>query len=469
MCTHHRRRVFFPVLAGIFIVFPASVFSTAAVVEEPDPSSEPTMARNERCDGNRSYIVTVDYTWRPMFSVGVEEKGPGFVALLCVAHGPKFSLWRVGNPNSPSLTMLLRTQNFSSIRHEIKGNQSLGTVSSYNTSSVSVVKSSGTDVVNVTVSPEINATLISCIAAITPTPDWFIGISDLEMCEFEKRKEEYSYPDHPKVINLLTYDAEFNDQEIPLREPIPVSPSRPVRGRFGLGAILGTAEIGLPRAVVPASQTSIKESGRRRLVECFPGSAVVEPDDGRRVLIRDLSASQTLRTGRNSYSEVFMFSHYDRDVWAEFVTLHFVDRTANKSGALRASRGHYVYVRDDAASNLTRTAAKLRAMDTVTEGDSLLSRDGSLLRVAHIVSTWEQGLYNPHTVDGDLMVDGVRVSCFTTAVKQRTAMKVIQPLRVLYTNGWRKTVHYITRIALFGRFNAALSRLLPSGMYSHRS
>ncbi len=103
-------------------------------------------------------------------------------------------------------------------------------------------------------------------------------------------------------------------------------------------------------------------------------------------------------------------------------------------------------------------------MDMVRKGDSLFSRDGSPLRVVHIVGTWEQGLYNPHTVDGNLVVDGVQVSCFTTAVEPKTAMKAIQPLRVLYTNGWRRAVHYITRIALSGRFNAALSRLLPSWM-----
>ncbi len=67
-----------------------------------------------------------------------------------------------------------------------------------------------------------------------------------------------------------------------------------------------------------------------------------------------------------------------------------------------------MYVRDDAASNLNRTATKLTAMDLVNKADSPSSRDGS-----------------PHTVQGDLVVDGVRVRCFTEAVEQKTAVRVI--------------------------------------------
>ncbi len=123
-----------------------------------------------------------------------------------------------------------------------------------------------------------------------------------------------------------------------------------------------------------------------------------------------------------------------------------------------------MFARDDAATDLTLTAAKRTAMDMVRKGDSLFSRDGSPLRVVDIVKTWKQALYNPHTVDGNLVVNGVQVSCFSAAVEPKTAMKAIQPLRVLYMTGWRRTVHYITRIALSGRFNAALSGLLPSEM-----
>ncbi len=88
-------------------------------------------------------------------------------------------------------------------------------------------------------------------------------------------------------------------------------------------------------------------------------------------------AQDATRTARCSF-----FRDHDPHVWAEFVTLHFVDGKVNKSGTLTATRGHYVFARDDAATDLTLAAAKRTAMDMVRKGDSLFSRDGSPLRAS---------------------------------------------------------------------------------------
>lgn len=51
---------------------------------------------------------------------------------------------------------------------------------------------------------------------------------------------------------------------------------------------------------------------------------------------------------------------------------------------------------------------------------------------------WPLGLgraltFNPQTLDGDILVDGIVTSTYTTAVAPRVARAVLSPLRLLYT------------------------------------
>lgn len=176
--------------------------------------------------------------------------------------------------------------------------------------------------------------------------------------------------------------------------------------------------------------------------ECFPGDATVELDDGRHIPMALLVVGDRVRVSATLFSPVFLFTHKLADGAHSFVRLS----TASGS-SLRMTPGHYVY----ANGRLTAAAA-------VRVGDRL-ERHG-LRRGCDVVTAKDRvvgtGLYNPQTLHGDIVVDGVRASTYTTAVEPAIASALLSPLRALFHATGRSTV-------LLDGGSARLAALLPGG------
>jgi hypothetical protein len=136
----------------------------------------------------------------------------------------------------------------------------------------------------------------------------------------------------------------------------------------------------------------------------------------------ELVAGDRVHVGRGQFSEVFMFTHKTADIHTEFVVIE-----AAVSGArLRVSPGHYIYVNGG-----------LAAAKEVVVGDHIELADGSVDTVAAVSKAVFEGLYNPQTLQGDIVVDGVRASTYTTAVEPAVAHAILSPLRAVYrVLGW---------------------------------
>jgi desert hedgehog len=153
----------------------------------------------------------------------------------------------------------------------------------------------------------------------------------------------------------------------------------------------------------------------------------------------ELAVGDRVHVGRGIFSDVFMFTHKSADV-----ANLFVEMTTVSGSVLRATPGHYLYV------NGALSAAK-----AVVAGDVLELASGAADAVAAVRSVTDFGLYNPQTVQGDVVVDGVRASTYTTAVEPAFAHAALSPLRAVY--------------GVFGAATAALDNgspladLLPSG------
>jgi hypothetical protein len=155
---------------------------------------------------------------------------------------------------------------------------------------------------------------------------------------------------------------------------------------------------------------------------CFPADATVTTYAGAVKRMDELLAGDRVHVGRGQFSEVFMFTHKTADVYSEFV---IVD-TAATGSRLRLSPGHYMYVNGG-----------LAAAKTVAVGDSVELGDGSMDTVAAVSSAVLKGLYNPQTLQGDIVVDNVRASTYTTAVEPMFAHAILTPLRAAYRMlGW---------------------------------
>lgn len=155
---------------------------------------------------------------------------------------------------------------------------------------------------------------------------------------------------------------------------------------------------------------------------CFPASATVELESGAVVRMDDLSVGDMVKVGVDMFSRVFMFTHKMAGVKQTFVTLSAAD-----NGVLTLTPGHYVYI------NGVLAAAK-----TAKVGDKLMQGNGKTSFVTSVdQDAWSTGLFNPHTVQGNSVVDSILASTHTTAVDAPFARAILSPLRLIFrTVGW---------------------------------
>lgn len=152
---------------------------------------------------------------------------------------------------------------------------------------------------------------------------------------------------------------------------------------------------------------------------CFPASATVELRSGEVVRMDSLSVGDVVKVGVNKYSRIFMFTHKTARSTYNFVTLQ------TKSGAsLSLTAGHYLYVN-----------GALAAAKTVRVGDVLTLGSGKASAVTEVGAHSGDGLYNPQTVSGDVVVNGLLASTYTTAVEPAFAHALLAPLRALHRLG----------------------------------
>lgn len=180
---------------------------------------------------------------------------------------------------------------------------------------------------------------------------------------------------------------------------------------------------------------------------CFPASARVELENGAFVPISTLKLGDRVRTGAGSFSDVFMFTHRSEHVHARFV------RLVTASGAsLTLTPSHYLYAN-----------GQLVAAGSVRIGDTLVLANGATSNIATIENVSGIGLYNPQTLDGNLVVDGVLTSAYTTAVHPRVAhTALLAPLRWLYAAiGAPRLLE--TLATAIGSHADSLAALVPSG------
>lgn len=155
---------------------------------------------------------------------------------------------------------------------------------------------------------------------------------------------------------------------------------------------------------------------------CFPAAATVEMEDGSVKRMDALAIGDRVKVGTDVYSDVFMFTHKLADSVNAFVQLHLAS-----GDVLRLTPGHYIYV------NQGLTAAK-----DVAVGDSVELGSGARTAVRAVSGVSDTGLFNPQTLHGDIVVDNVRASTYTTAVTPTLAHTLLSPLRMMFYAGLAK-------------------------------
>lgn len=122
---------------------------------------------------------------------------------------------------------------------------------------------------------------------------------------------------------------------------------------------------------------------------------------------------------KKEFSDVFMFTHRLSSANAEFVQI----RTA-AGHSVMLTPNHYLYVNE-----------RMAIASTVKVGDKLKAKDGSAVTVTAVSTTVSSGLYSPNTLDGDIVVDGIVMSTYTSDINPSLAHAALWPVRVAYQLG----------------------------------
>lgn len=178
---------------------------------------------------------------------------------------------------------------------------------------------------------------------------------------------------------------------------------------------------------------------------CFPADAILHHvrEDGSREIMSMEQVQLGMRIVSGLYgatSDVFLFTHRIPHKMSEFIRFDIgvpavscVRSRVCRDGedqccrnnhprvitSLRISPRHLVY-----SSKL-----QLRPAESVSVGDVLVLADGRLGTVVNIERQRMRGVYAPHTVSGDLIVDGVLTSSYTNLMHPALAHALLAPLR----------------------------------------
>lgn len=181
---------------------------------------------------------------------------------------------------------------------------------------------------------------------------------------------------------------------------------------------------------------------------CFPARSTVRTESGVAVQMSDLQHGERIAVGSGQHSDVFFFGHRSRAATAEFVEISH----SGVESPLLISPGHYLYVN-----------GRLSTAESVRPGDILSDADGFQIFAFSVKRIQDVGVYAPASLDGDLIVNGVRVSSYTSALHPTLAHWLLSPLRLAYNAGFRGAVERITFMHERGMEHVARKLWLPEG------
>lgn len=178
-----------------------------------------------------------------------------------------------------------------------------------------------------------------------------------------------------------------------------------------------------PPSVTPKTSTTKKTPEQAESVAstCFPDFATVRLQSGDVKRMGDLEIGDWVQVSTNEFSPVFMFTHRMSSLGIGPQTY---SRLVTASGhALTLTPSHYLYVN-----------GALKPAGVVVPGDVLVLADGRVSEVRAVGNILASaGLYNPQTLHGDIVVDGIVASTYTTAVRPNLAHAALSPLRAVYS------------------------------------
>jgi len=146
------------------------------------------------------------------------------------------------------------------------------------------------------------------------------------------------------------------------------------------------------------------ENSPLKFLACFPADASVQLSSGQSITMEQLQVGDSVLTQDGTFSEVYVMSHANPDVVGEFVSI----KLANQQ-RLDATAKHFVFVSPKCDGSVQQVYAS-----SVKEGMCMFTRYGEtgeqLQPVEEVSVSEKRGIYNPFTLSGSIVVNGVVAS-----------------------------------------------------------
>ncbi len=152
-----------------------------------------------------TYNFTVNSTWSEATHPGIYPAGtsPHFTQSGFVNHNDQVSFWGLGELASPGVKRLAETGNTSTFQIEAQAAVIAGTAGSEFIGPFTASPGSSSGVVDVSD----QYPLLTMVSMIGPSPDWFVGIDDVDLRENGIWRNQV-------VIDLYAYDAGTRSAEV---------------------------------------------------------------------------------------------------------------------------------------------------------------------------------------------------------------------------------------------------------------
>lgn len=155
---------------------------------------------------------------------------------------------------------------------------------------------------------------------------------------------------------------------------------------------------------------------------CFPADATVELSNGERKSMAHLRLGDVVKVGAGQYSPIYFFSHAHEKTRASMVEVEIEESNMTFS----SSPGHLVRL----ASGILKPISQVAVNDKILiAGTGNKAESAIVTRVARRIG---HGKFNPHTLHGDIVVNGFIASTFTTAVHPVVARGLLLPVRAVF-------------------------------------
>ncbi|GAB0491594.1 hypothetical protein MMPV_002848 [Pyropia vietnamensis] len=151
--------------------------TVAAIVAAGVPSSA-----SAACTGAPSYRVSFNFRWTPETHPASFLSSAHFSPINVAAHTEAYTMWLPAGYATPGMKDVAETGSTLALRTSLSAYEAAGHVSSWGSGAPRALPPVTTETITVRVNGTSGASLLSGSSMLAPSPDWFVGMSRVQLC-----------------------------------------------------------------------------------------------------------------------------------------------------------------------------------------------------------------------------------------------------------------------------------------------